>query len=36
MATKEVQQGQTKRKSLWELAKEWKGNLIVNDPIFLL
>ena len=36
MATKENKQEQTKHKSLWEWAKEWKGNLIVNDPVFLL
>ena len=36
METKETKQEQTKHKSLWELAKEWKGNLTVNDPVFLL
>lgn len=29
-------QSEQQKKSLWEMAKEWKGNLIVNDPIFLL
>ena len=36
METKETKQEQTNHKSLWELAKEWKGNLTVNDPVFLL
>ena len=35
METKENKQ-EEKKKSLWEMAKEWKGSLIVNDPIFLL